>query len=121
MYSSMARASGRRFDRAFLLYQLTDLLTRLVGTWEVARDADDIRCAKRQVSETHRDAGMTVVTRTVTNAVAGQPSATSAGRLRRSPLRYEASVEAVLEPGVLGLTVAVRDAVSRLGRYFAHS
>ena len=57
LYSSMARASGRRFDCAFLLYRLTDLLTRLVGTWEMARDADDNRRAKRQVSETHRDAG----------------------------------------------------------------
>jgi hypothetical protein len=41
------------------LHLLTELLTRLVGTGETARDADDDRGVRRQVSETRRDAGET--------------------------------------------------------------
>ncbi len=39
------------------LYLLTELLTRLAGTGETARDADDDRQTQAQVSETRRDAG----------------------------------------------------------------
>jgi hypothetical protein len=38
-------------------YLLTELLTRLAGTGETARDADDDYQSQRQVSETRRDAG----------------------------------------------------------------
>ncbi len=38
-------------------FLLTDLLTRLAGTGETARDADDGRRAHRQVSETCRNVG----------------------------------------------------------------
>jgi hypothetical protein len=39
------------------LYLLTDLLTRLVGTGETPRDAENGRRARNQVSEMSRDAG----------------------------------------------------------------
>jgi hypothetical protein len=38
-------------------HRLTDLLTRLAGTGETARDADDGHRAHQQVSETRRDVG----------------------------------------------------------------
>jgi hypothetical protein len=38
------------------MYVLTELLTRLVGTGETERDADNARRAYAKVSETRRDA-----------------------------------------------------------------
>jgi hypothetical protein len=51
------REKTRRGPAGQPLYLLTELLTRLIGTGETERDADDGRRDDKQVGETRRDAG----------------------------------------------------------------
>jgi hypothetical protein len=56
--ATLDRTRPTRQERAaHRLYLLTELLTRLVGTPETERDADDSRRVDALVSETHWDTG----------------------------------------------------------------